>query len=406
MRNVSKLILLFIALLTFTANGQQKESDRLKNDQKELLKKIDFTEKLLADTKEDKSNLSSNLNLLDRKIEYRKELLDNIDIQLSELDKEINNLQIDILKLEVQIEQHKEQYKRMIQQAYDMRNAKASLLFVLSSESFNQANKRLEYLDQLKKYREEQIRKITEKKAEREAKLAELENKKLEKEELANSKINEHKRYVNDREKQKKTIQSLQGKEQELQDELNKQKKKNKELQNAINAAINKEILAERKKNNDKPPSLADTKEIQLSNKGFEANKGRLPWPVKKGEITRGFGKQPHPVYSTVYTNNDGLDITTVRGSTVRAVYDGEVSSIVVIGGAGKAVIVKHGNYRSIYSNLQETYVVAGDKISAKQEIGALLVNPAGTSVVHFEIRKVTAEGSISIINPTYWLYK
>lgn len=392
--------------LSFGAQAQQKESDRLKKDQKELLKKIDFTEKLLESTKENKANLTENLNLLDRKIQYRQDLLNNIDIQLSQLDAEIANIQLEIQQLEIEIEQHKQQYKLMIQQAYKMRSSQASLLFVLSSESFNQANKRMEYLDQLKKYREDQIRKIYAAKEELEQRLLDLEAKKIEKEELSTAKKDETKRYVNDRENQKSTIQNLQGQEQQLQDELKKQRKKNKDLQNAINAAINKEILAERKKNNSNPPSIEDTKEIQLSNKGFEANKGRLPWPVKKGEITRGFGKQPHPVYSTVFTNNDGVDITTVRGSTVRAVYDGEVSSIVVIGGAGKAVIVKHGNYRSIYSNLQETYVVAGDKVSAKQEIGALLVNASGNSVVHFEIKKVTPEGQIKIINPTYWLYR
>ena len=218
--------------------------------------------------------------------------------------------------------------------------------------------------------------------------------------------MSEQNKYVKDREKQKSTIQSLQGKEQELTQELAQQKKKSQEIQAAINAAINKEILAERKKKNAKPPTIAETKEVQLSNKGFEANKGKLPWPVKKGEITKGFGKQPHPMHVNVFTYNNGVDITTVQQSTVRAVYDGEVTSVIVIPGAGKAIIVKHGTYRTIYSNLQETYVKAGDKIVAKQEIGALLVNSSGTSEVHFEIRQITADGQINNINPTYWLYR
>ncbi|UKN00817.1 peptidoglycan DD-metalloendopeptidase family protein [Paracrocinitomix mangrovi] len=404
---MSKNILIFVCLLMVNFGwSQQKESDRLKKDQQELLKKIDFTEKLLQDTKQSQTNISESLNLLDRKIQYRQDLLNNLDIQLSQIDAEIANLQIEIIQLEQQIIKHKEQYKKMIVQAYNMRNDQAALIFILSSESFNQANKRMEYLDQLQKYRKDQIRKITSAKEELEAKLALLETKRNEKKNLASSKVNEQSKYIKDREKQKVTIEELKGKEQQLQDELAEQKRKNKELQNAINAAINKEILAEKKKNNNKPPSMEDTKEIELSNKGFEANKGRLPWPVKKGEVSRGFGRQPHPVYSTVFTNNDGIDISTVKGSTVRSVYEGEVSSIVVIGGAGKAVIIKHGNYRTIYSNLQETYVSSGDKVTAKQEIGALLVNPNGTSVVHFEIRLVSAEGNISIINPTYWLYR
>ncbi|MEO9532480.1 MAG: peptidoglycan DD-metalloendopeptidase family protein [Crocinitomicaceae bacterium] len=397
------ILLLFVAPFGLT---QQKESDRLRKKQEELQKKIDFTEKLLESTKADQNNLTQNLSLIERKIEYRKDLLNNIQIQLSQLDADITDLTKEIELKELEIEHQKEQYRKMIQQAYKMRDANASLVFILSSESFNQANKRMEYMNQLKKYREDQILKIQKSIEDLKLKLSELEAKKAEKETLASSKVSEQKKYVNDREKQKSTIQNLQGKEQQLKQELAQQKKKSQEIQAAINAAINKEILAERKKKNEKPPTVAETKEVQLSNKGFEANKGKLPWPVKKGEITKGFGKQPHPVHVNVFTYNNGVDITTVQQSTVRAVYDGEVTSVIVIPGAGKAVIVKHGTYRTIYSNLQETYVKAGDKISAKQEIGALLVNSSGNSEVHFEIRQITSDGQINNINPTYWLYR
>jgi septal ring factor EnvC (AmiA/AmiB activator) len=393
-------------MISFVGFGQQKESDRLKKKQQDLEKKIDFTEKLLESTRENQNALVENLNLLERKIEYRQDLLNNIDIQLSQLDGEIKSIQEEIVRLELEIVKHKEQYKLMILQAYKMRNGQASLIFILSSESFNQANKRMEYIEQLKKYREDQIRKIEQSMIELEEKLALLESKREEKKVLAANKSSEQSKYVKDRENQKSTIQGLQGKEQDLKNELAAQKKKSREIQNAINAAINKEILAERKKNNDKPPSIEDTKEVELSNKGFEANKGKLPWPVKKGEITKGFGKQPHAVHANVFTYNNGVDITTVKQSTVRAVYDGVVTSIIILPGAGKAVIVKHGNYRTIYSNLQETYVSTGDKVSAKQEIGALLITPSGNSEVHFEIRKVTSDGNISNMNPSYWLYR
>ena len=188
---------------------------------------------------------------------------------------------------------------------------------------------------------------------------------------------------------------------------MEQQRKKQEEIKKAIDKAINKEIAAQRAKEKKKPKTVAETKETSLNNKGFEANKGRLPWPVSKGEITKGYGKQPHPIHPGVYTYNNGVDITTVKGATVRAVYSGVVSSVIVIPGAGKAVIIAHGNYRTIYSNLQETYVQQGDKVIAKQEIGALLVGQNGTvSDVHFEIRKITNDGQIQNLNPTYWLYK
>ncbi|MDA7803154.1 peptidoglycan DD-metalloendopeptidase family protein [Crocinitomix sp.] len=388
--------------MTFTANGQQKESDRLKQQQKELEKKIGLTQKLLETTAESRKNLSDNINLIERKIHYRQALLDNLALQQTKLESEISKLSVEISKLELELEQQKLHYKLMIVQAYKMRNSTASLLFILSSESFNQANKRMEYIEQMSKYRSDQIRKIQALIASLESQQTLLLEKKNEKDKVTALNSQEQKNYVRDREKQKLTILEMQGKEVQLRQELTAQQKKSRDIQNAINAAINKEILAEKKKNN----TVAETKEIALSNKGFEDNKRRLPWPVKTGEITKGFGKQPHPVHVNVFTYNNGVDITTVKGSTVRAVYAGEVSSVIVIPGAGKAIIIAHGNYRTIYSNLQETYVKAGDKIEVKQEIGALLINGSGNSDVHFEIRKITSDGQISNINPTYWLYR
>ncbi len=397
-----KYIALLLCFFSYLAIGQEKESDRLKRQQKELVEKIALTQKLLESTSESRENLTDNVNLIERKIHYRQALLDNLKMQLSKLETDIATLEIEIAKLELEVEHQKIQYQYMIVQAYKMRNSTASLFFVLSSESFNQANKRMEYLEQLSKYRADQIRKIQSTIMTLNEQKALLEEKKIEQDRIASLNTQEQKNYIRDREKQKQTILSMQVQEAQLKQELITQQKKSQEIQNAINAAINKEILAERKKNT----TPAITKETALSNKGFEDNKGRLPWPVASGEITKGFGKQPHPVHVNVFTYNNGVDITTVKGSTVRAVYAGEVTSVIVIPGAGKAVIIAHGNYRTIYSNLQETYVQAGDKVTVKQEIGALLINGSGNSEVHFEIRKITTEGEITNINPTYWLFR
>lgn len=406
MRHVLKITWIFFLLFSLGVYAQEKESERLKKEQKNLQEKISTTEKLLQNTKDNKNDLTGKISLLERKIEYRIDLRNNIQQQLNEIRTQIDNLQLDIVQLEQEIVKRKEQYKLMIIHAYKMRDSRASLIFILSAESFNQANKRMEYLEQLRKYRADQIRKIYASKEKLMVDLLLLEQKKKDKDELALTQETEQKKYIADREYQKKAINDLVGKEAQLQDELKAQKKKSREIQNAINAAINKEILASKNKEKNNPKTFEETKEIELSTKGFEDNKGRLPWPVSSGEITKGFGKQPHPLHPNVFTNNNGIDITTVKGSTVRAVYGGTVSSVIVIPGAGKAIIITHGEYRTIYSNLQETYVSAGDKVVPKQEIGALLVNPSGNSEVHFEIRKVSSDGQITNINPTYWLYK
>jgi len=404
MLSVRRILTVLFVLLHVVSFAQPKDADRLKKEQQELQQKISFTKKLLETTEANKLNLTENIGLIERKIEYRSDLLNNLDKQLSQLVTEIEDLKNEIEVIRGEIERQKSAYKLMLIQAYKMRSSSASLLFVLSSESFNQANKRMEYLKQLSKFRSNQIQKIESSKKKLDDQLASLEAKKLEKDFLLTSQKAEQNQYVSDREYQKKQIQNLTGKEQQLQNELLAAEKKSKKIQNDLNAALNKEILDKKKKDSDKPKTVEETKEVALSNTGFEGNKGKLPWPVSKGEITKGYGKQAHPVHINVFTYNNGVDITTVKGSTVRAVYAGEVTSVIIIPGAGKAIIIAHGDYRTIYSNLQETYVSKGDKVTLKQEIGSLLVNESGTSDVHFEIRKITLEGEIVNVNPTYWL--
>ncbi|MFD1553160.1 hypothetical protein DNU06_12580 [Putridiphycobacter roseus] len=401
------LLFCFIGLLSFTLLGQQKESDKLKQQQKELENKISFTENLLKSTTDDKLNLSKNISLINHKIEYREALLNNISVQLKTLNTNVLAYQNEIELLSAQVLVLEEQYKKMIVQAYKMRSETASVFFIISAANYNQANKRMVYLSQITKYRADQIYRIKQLRNQIQNNLLLLEDAKTDQQVLKESKQREKNKYLKDRALKIENINSLTGKEKLLQDELLAQKKKSDAIKRAISKAINKEIADAQKKAKATPKTIKETKEIALNNSGFEANKGRLPWPVSKGEITKGFGKQAHPLHPGVYTYNSGLDITTVKGATVRAVYAGVVSSIINIPGAGKAIIIAHGNYRTIYSNLQEVYVQKGDKVLVKQEMGALLIQTNGSvSEVHFEIRKITDEGQIDNLNPAFWLYQ
>ena len=153
-----------------------------------------------------------------------------------------------------------------------------------------------------------------------------------------------------------------------------------------------------------KEVAFTETKETTALSKSFEGNKGKLPWPVDKGSITEGFGKNPHPTLDNVFTNNNGIDISAPKNAQVRAVFEGEVTSVLNIPGAGKVVIIKHGNYRTVYSNLQDTYVKAGTKVTTKQSIGSLLVKDgSSTSVAHFEIHQVVGT-AVQCLNPSLWV--
>ena len=150
--------------------------------------------------------------------------------------------------------------------------------------------------------------------------------------------------------------------------------------------------------------AIAATKELNLVSQNFEANQGRLPWPVEKGTITEKYGRNPHPTLDNVFTNNNGIDVTAPKNAEVRSVFEGEVTSVLNIPGAGKVVIIKHGNYRTVYSNLQDSYVSVGTKINTKQAIGSLLLKPGESlSVVHFEIHQVSGV-SVKSLNPASWV--
>ncbi len=150
--------------------------------------------------------------------------------------------------------------------------------------------------------------------------------------------------------------------------------------------------------------AFEDTKEVEALSKSFEGNRGKLPWPVEKGTVTESFGKNAHPTLKNVYTNNRGIDISAPKNAQVRAVFEGEVTSVLNIPGAGKVIIIKHGNYRTVYTNLQETYVKIGQKVSTKKVIGSLLAKDGESmSIAHFEIHHVNGS-TVTCLNPTLWV--
>jgi len=150
-------------------------------------------------------------------------------------------------------------------------------------------------------------------------------------------------------------------------------------------------------------PVLPISSEGAIVGKNFEANKGRLPSPVSNGTITEKYGKNPHPTLAGVFTNNNGIDITCIANSKARAVFEGVVSAVINVNGAGKVVIIKHANFRTVYSNLQESSVKLGDKISSKQEIGTIMLDNGSVSIFHFEIHMVVGLDTQSL-NPSLWI--
>jgi septal ring factor EnvC (AmiA/AmiB activator) len=275
-------------------------------------------------------------------------------------------------------------------------------MYVFASDDFNQAYKRLRYLQQYSEFRKKQTEDIKRLESVLIEKNSELLAERSEQEELLRSENKEQSTLAGEKSEQQEIYASLQSREEELKQEIKEKEKERQQMQLAIERIIAEEIRLAQKKNATKKGVWSLTPEAKALANGFTANKGKLPWPVEKGTITDKYGVHSHPVLKSIKINNHGVGISTNRGATARVVFDGEISRIIVIPGAGKAVIVRHGDYLTVYGNLKEVYVAAGDKVKVKQIIGEV-VTIDGQTELQFEIHKGV---NATTLDPALWLYK
>jgi septal ring factor EnvC (AmiA/AmiB activator) len=311
-----------------------------------------------------------------------------------------------LASLQEDMQRLKEEYARMIRFAYQNRSAYDRLSYVFAAESFAQAFKRSRYLARIAEYRQRQAELIQQTQEVITAKVAELKGLRDQRTTLLNEQVAAKKELTQDRSEHQSNLSNLKKEEGRLKDQLKKQEKQKRDLEARIRKAIEDAMP--------KPPKGAGTANNKLDitltpeakalGADMEKNRGKLPWPVERGVITGHFGRHPHPVLDNVMVELNGVDITTEKNATVRAVFRGEVTSVIVIPGAGKVVIVSHGAYRSVYSNLREASVTKGQKVDTKQAIGTVMTSDDG-NVAHLEVWKVTADGMVKT-DPELWLYK
>jgi len=420
MKNVSKLLLLFL-MFTFGVHGQST-SDKLKKDQARLERKIADTKSLLNKSKTNTKTSLNELKVIENQIIYRERLLKNFDNQIRGAELTIAKKEQEIKDLHARIETLKLQYKKLLIYSYKHRNKYGQMMSVISSEDYNEALKRKKYLERIAEIQQKQFLVIKQNQALIKTEIEAIENEKAYKKVIITEKSKERAAIQIDKIAQEEVYLKFKNQEQGLIAKLKAEEKRKAVLRNKINVAIQREIAAaeaRRKKAEEarrrnspkteteaktKEPNFALTKESARLSASFEGNKGKLPWPVGKGSITERFGKNPHPTLKNVSTNNRGIDISTTKNAQVRSVFDGEVTSILNIPGAGKVVIIKHGNYRTVYSNMKDVYVTKGSMVKTKTVIGSLLSKEKqNMSVVHFELHKVTGS-AVSCLNPSLWV--
>ena len=394
-------LLIALIVISTAVNAQTKEE--LQEERKKMEADIAYTAQLLDETSKNKEHSVGQLQALEQKIRIRSNLIKNMEYEVQLLEREIIVSQQTIDSLELKLETLKEQYAAMIRGAYKSRGDYDRLLFLFSSTDFNQAYQRLQYMKQLNSYRRQQVDNIEKESAQLELELEELKLTKIQKEELIHEKEGELDQLAEEISQKNKTIQALSDQEKELKKQLKEKEKAARKLEKAIQKIIEEEIERARKAAEAYGgDGFALTPEAQELSDNFASNKGKLPWPVEKGYIVGKFGQQPHPVLRGIVVNNDGIEISTNKGAMARACFEGEVSGIIVIPGAGKAVLIRHGEYRTVYANLAEVYVSKGDKVSTKQSIGVVRTDiEEGKTTIQFQVWK-----SVNKQDPATWIYK
>jgi murein hydrolase activator len=427
MKNVISLIFVLVGIFSFA----QTSSEALKKEQKKIEIKIQNTKSLLKKVKTNSEASLNELRLMDNQIRSREELVRIFDNQVRVAEVKMIERKNEIEKLNKRLADLKRQYKSMILYTYKHRNNIGKIMFILSANNYNDAIKRNKYLKKVAGLQKKQralieqhqqliADEITKIDQEKQAKLLALEEKRKEREQIEKDKITKQQTY-----------QQFKKEEQKLVSQLQQEERKKLELKGKIDAAIKaeiaenqrrqKETAGKKKSTSKKTKSTSgsssssteekpereyvyeETTEGKVVAKNFEGNKGRLPWPVDNGTITERYGRNAHPTLEGVFTNNNGIDISCAKGTSVRSIFEGEVTSVFSITGAGKVVIIKHGNYRTVYSNLADVSVQTGSKVTTKQIIGHLLPSDGNVSICHFEVHLVNNNGTQSL-NPSLWV--
>ena len=387
-----------LSVIQLNAQDYQARQKKLEAQKISLKKEISQINSLIVESKKRSKNLADDLEDLQLKISVRDKLININNSQLNNLTNIINNQNDRIDDLEVNLTNLKNEYEKIIYTSYKKRSTQMKLMFLFASENINQAFKRFQYFKQYSKYRKKQADKIVQIQKEIENNVDSLVISKSQKERLIEENKDVKQSLTKEKQQQDNLFKGLLKNQKDYAAQINKKEKQAKLIDNEIQKLIRLAIAESNKNNNSTNFSL--TPEGRLISSNFQANRGRLPWPVKEGVIVRRFGTQPHPVVRTTTINSNGISIATSPNSIAYSVFDGEVLSVYGFSGGNPGVLIRHGKYISNYQNLSSIFVKKGDKINANDEIGVVFTNESnGKTVLKFNIFN-----ELKPENPTIWL--
>lgn len=413
-RLFTRISLAIVLLMSCLQISAQNRRTQLENEIKAIEKEINYANELLTSTRSNKKNTLAELQILSNKIQQRVRLINTIKLGISELNREITSNEAEIKHLEAELKTLKEEYALLIYFAYKNKDAANRLMFIFSADDFNQAFQRLKYLQYYTSYRKSQGLLIEKVQDTVNAKNEVLAADKRKQQNYLTAQNREVRSLNQEKQRKDQTISQLSKQERNLRATIRKKEQDanrlNTQIQDIIEAEIKAaaEAAARAKVTDTKRPTKTASSiialtpdERQLSSR-FNSNKGKLPWPSLRGVISSTFGEHPHPVLKKVRIKNNGIDILTNRGEKARSVFKGKVISVRTITNTNKAVIIRHGEYFTVYSNLSQVFVNSGDEVETKQELGVVYTDISTSKTeLHFEIWK-----GKTLMNPASWVAK
>ena len=400
-KRLSHIITTFILLLLMSLSGNCQSVESLEKKIQSIQQDIKLAEKLLKETSKDKETSINQVNLLKTQISQRESLIKTYQAQIEAINKNIKSNKNEIAILEKDLEIYRKEYANLIVINYRNRGKANNLLFIFSSDDFNQAIKRMRYIKELNGLLKDKIEEIDSTQIKINLQLEKNEKNKKDKESILAKEKAERVALLKERDKLNNDIAALKKKEKQIQKDISTKDKQTKELQKQIEKVIAEEIRKAKEREEAAKKNNAKSVDYNLS-ANFEQNKGKLPYPVEQGIITGKYGTTQHPTQKKVTTNNKGVDITTTKGSKVRSVFDGEVCVVTTQGGHG-VILIRHGFYFTLYANLEKVYVKVGDKVSTGKEIGLVHTDANdGKTILHFEIWQENR----TTVNPALWIRK
>jgi murein hydrolase activator len=385
------LAIFFLFLGLSVSYGQKKTKAQLQKEKQQNLEKIREVEKIIAETSAQKENSMGELNALNQRILEQENLISSIKKEINFLNTEIGENNDIIQALQTDLEKLKKEYASMLFAAQKANNSTTRLTFLFSSGSFDQFIMRLKYMEFYGETRKLQADQIVKVQQELSGQVKQIEGQRTEKNKLLDEGVEENKNLADLKKKQSLMVKALEKEEKKLKRDLEATKEAIARLDKLIENIIREEMEREALALNASGKAVLST--------SFEENKNKLPWPVSSGFISQRFGRQNHPVLKGIIMQNDGVNIQTRENEKVKCVFEGEVRKVAFVPSVGGTVLIKHGEYFTVYAGLKDVYVKEGQKVIVDQEIGRVISNFEGISELRFQIRKNTIA-----LDPQAWL--